>query len=170
MQVGSPGRNFSWMGPRATQVRQSPWWGWRCSSDCGLRLCFLSANVPWTQQCFPMVGVAGVGVSARPSEGSAQASSRGAGFESAERAHLCHLRPSGLSLTTPTDPDDSACPTGLSTTRGSRSGFPRPRGGHDGLLTKYHRWGLQTHMRACRTSDPGLALPQPEEQQGLRYT
>lgn len=69
-----------------------------------------------------------------------------------------------------TDPDDSACPTGLGTTRESRSGSPRPRGGHDGLLTKHHHWGLQTHTRACRTSDPGLALPQHEEQQGLRCT
>ena len=110
-----------------------------------------------------MVGVAGMGVSARPSEGSAQASSRGAGFEGAERAHPCHPRPSSLTLTTPTDPDDSAYPMGLGTTRGFRSGSPRPRGGHDGLLTKYHHWGLQTHMRACRTLDPGLALSQPEE-------
>lgn len=117
------------------------------------------------------MGVAGVRVSARQSEGSAEGSSRGAGFEDAQESIPVSPPPQQSEPDhTLTDPDDSACPTGLGTTRESRSGSPRPRGGHDGLLTKHHHWGLQTHTRACRTSDPGLALPQHEEQQGLRCT
>ena len=133
--------------------------------------CAFSVQTSHGHNSFPIVGVAGVGVSAHPSEGSAQASSRGAGFEGAEESTPVSPPPQQSEPDhTLRDPDDSACPMGLGTTRGSKSGYPRPRGGHDGLLTKHHHWGLQTHTRACRTSDPGLALPRPEEQQGLGCT